>query len=623
MSVVNFLSKSFIALSVLGLTACGGGGGSDSSTSSSTPAVTSSGKAPVVSNPIADESAKVGENYNFEIPADTCTDADGDTISYSITRLGNGSGLSLVNFDTITGAPTRPGVASVTVTCTADSASASDEFFITITEDNIAPTVNAGVDQTVTAGDTVTLTAIATDSNTDGSIVSYSWQQEAADISVATITNSDQSVASFIAPDVDNTQTLTFTVQVTDNVGATSSDTLVIAVLSKNTPEVTVDFPLAFGETNGTEIDVFGAVNTKNGATLANVTINANGSSYEALIDDDGSSWRAANVGLTDVDSLTITATDSKGLIGTQEWSVSTDSATDISLANDIVDMALDIDNNRMFVQATGILVAHIKTYAINLTDGTQTELVVTDSDATFSSAQLFSFAFDKTNNQLLTGVNGTEASAVLATNLTTFERSVVSSDSIGTGPVLGLPTDIIFDDQGLTYLIDNTNHQVLSLDLATGNRTVVADGSASPQTISSPLSAIFNPTNDSLIVATNSFFGSPLQVVDTNSVNSVTEISGTSTSTVNDIAIDNAEQVIYFIDEDDNLTRYDLTSGSSTILINNIIDNTGIVSAGVGSIGMEFNEENNLLYITGKSKNTGTNVILVVDTVSGDYITL
>ncbi|WDE11029.1 PKD domain-containing protein [Thalassomonas haliotis] len=624
---VDFFRKSFVALSVLGLAACGGGSGgsSDSGNSATSPdtAVTSSDNAPVVANPIGDESAKVGENYHFDIPADTCTDADGDAITYSITRMSNGSGLSLVNFNSIQGTPTRPGIASVTVTCSAGSASATDEFIITITEDNIAPTVDAGDEQTVTAGDTVTLTAVAADANTDGSIASYLWQQMSGDINVETITDSDQAVASFIAPDVDNTQTLTFTVQVTDNLGATSSDTVDITVLSKNMPEVAVDFPLPYAEITASEIDVFGNVTTKNGATLASVTLSANETSYDAVIDEEGNAWRVADVSLTDVESITVTATDSKGLTGSSVLPISASSSSEIDIDNNIVDMSLDTANNRMYVQVTGLVVSDIKTYAIDLTDGTQSTVAATDTEDTFSNAQRFSIAFDKTSNQLVTGVNNGVTSAVLVTDIATLERSVLSSDVIGSGPSFGLITDIIFDDQGLAYLIDNTNNQVLSLDLTTGNRTLVADGSASPQAISFPLSGIFNPGNDSLIVATNSFFGSPLQTVDTTVVNSVAEIEGTTTYTVNDLAIDNANQVIYFVDEDNNLTSYDLTSETTSVLIENFLNVTSIVTSTVSSVGLEFDDESKLLYIVGDSLDTRVNTVFVYDVVSGDYIKL
>jgi hypothetical protein len=50
---------------------------------------------------------------------------------------------------------------------------------------NQAPTVDAGADQSVDEGETVNLSATGTDS--DGTIASYSWQQESG--AAVTITN--------------------------------------------------------------------------------------------------------------------------------------------------------------------------------------------------------------------------------------------------------------------------------------------------------------------------------------------------------------------------------------------------------------------------------------------------
>lgn len=91
---------------------------------------------------------------------------------------------------------------------------------------NQAPTANAGTDRSVREGQTVNLSATGADS--DGSIASYSWQQESG-ANVA-ITNADTSDASFVAPDVAACEDLVFRVTVTDDDGATGSDTVTVAV---------------------------------------------------------------------------------------------------------------------------------------------------------------------------------------------------------------------------------------------------------------------------------------------------------------------------------------------------------------------------------------------------------
>ncbi len=95
---------------------------------------------------------------------------------------------------------------------------------------NTAPSANAGTDQTVDeqTEDTVTLNGAAS-SDSDGSIVSYSWTQTAGS---PTVTLSDATVASptFATPAITGDTSLTFNLTVTDNEGATASDTVVVTI---------------------------------------------------------------------------------------------------------------------------------------------------------------------------------------------------------------------------------------------------------------------------------------------------------------------------------------------------------------------------------------------------------
>ncbi|MCP4235258.1 MAG: DUF1566 domain-containing protein [Aestuariibacter sp.] len=95
---------------------------------------------------------------------------------------------------------------------------------------NVAPSASAGADQTVNelTEDTVTLNGTAS-SDSDGSIVSYSWAQTAGS---PTVTLSDDTVASptFATPDITGDTSLTFELTVTDDEGATASDTTVVTI---------------------------------------------------------------------------------------------------------------------------------------------------------------------------------------------------------------------------------------------------------------------------------------------------------------------------------------------------------------------------------------------------------
>jgi hypothetical protein len=98
--------------------------------------------------------------------------------------------------------------------------------------ENQAPSANAGVDQNVDEGATVNLSATSADS--DGTVVSYSWAQEFGP--AVTILDSGTATASFVAPDVTGPATLVFNVTVTDDDGATGSDTITVTVNDLDPP---------------------------------------------------------------------------------------------------------------------------------------------------------------------------------------------------------------------------------------------------------------------------------------------------------------------------------------------------------------------------------------------------
>ena len=91
---------------------------------------------------------------------------------------------------------------------------------------NRSPSANAGPDQTVDAGSTVTLEGSGSD--TDGVIASHQWAQTAGP--AVSLSNAGQASASFVAPEVDAVVTLTFRLTVTDDDGATASDEVSVTV---------------------------------------------------------------------------------------------------------------------------------------------------------------------------------------------------------------------------------------------------------------------------------------------------------------------------------------------------------------------------------------------------------
>ena len=99
---------------------------------------------------------------------------------------------------------------------------------------NLAPTANAGVDQSVNEKVVVTLSGSGTDS--DGTVASYAWVQSSG--TSVTLSDSTSATTTFTAPTLSESATLTFELSVTDNDGAVSIDSVEVSVQPLPLPAV-------------------------------------------------------------------------------------------------------------------------------------------------------------------------------------------------------------------------------------------------------------------------------------------------------------------------------------------------------------------------------------------------
>jgi hypothetical protein len=110
----------------------------------------------------------------------------------------------------------------------------SNEVMKNFELDNQPPTADAGPDQTVDEGVTVTLSGLNSTDPDDG-IASYFWEQ--TDGPAVDLSNASSAESSFLAPDIGTEgQSLTFKLTVTDNGGLPSSDFCVINISWINEP---------------------------------------------------------------------------------------------------------------------------------------------------------------------------------------------------------------------------------------------------------------------------------------------------------------------------------------------------------------------------------------------------
>ena len=105
----------------------------------------------------------------------------------------------------------------------------------TTTPVNRAPIANAGADVTVVGPANVSLDGSAS-KDSDGTIASYQWSQVSG--TPVTLVGASSAAASFDVNEVTQTQTLSFKLTVTDNEGATASDTVTVTINAKDLPPV-------------------------------------------------------------------------------------------------------------------------------------------------------------------------------------------------------------------------------------------------------------------------------------------------------------------------------------------------------------------------------------------------
>ena len=192
--------------------------------------------APVNKPPVADagedQTATSGDTV-YLVGAES-SDPDGLIASYAWTQTA-GPNVVLHGADTMHASFTAPTVAADTVltfrltVADDDGASASDDVRVTVAPKpaNRPPVADAGDDQTVTSGDSVSLYG-AGSSDPDGVIAAYAWTQTSGP--VVPLTGADTAHPNFTAPAVTQETQLAFRLTVTDDDDATATDSTVVYV---------------------------------------------------------------------------------------------------------------------------------------------------------------------------------------------------------------------------------------------------------------------------------------------------------------------------------------------------------------------------------------------------------
>jgi chitinase len=383
----------------------------------------------------------VNENESVQLQGNGAT-LEG-TVQSWLWEQTAGPTVTLENFDNSTATFLAPEVESdttltflLTVTDSMDD-SATDSVNVVIRNVNKIPDANAGDDQSLDEKQTVNLTGSGSDM--DGTIVSYQWQQTVGQPSV-TIASPSSAVASFFAPDVITDTTFSFILIVTDNNGATTTDTVDILVRNVNVlPEANAGTNISADE--NIVVTLSGSASDADGS-IVDYSWTQSGGSVSVTIENATSP--SASFTAPDVDfeenltlSFQLTVTDNNGATATDFVDVNILFVNEPPIASAGADQAVT-DSGSVSLSASGSIDndSNIVEYQWRQVSGTTVELSTpTSVDSDFTAPAVTS------QEDLVFEIEVTDEHGGIDTD--TIEVSVVPNDG-ATHDLTGLPFSVV-----------------------------------------------------------------------------------------------------------------------------------------------------------------------------------
>lgn len=383
------------------------------------------------------------------------TDVDGTITGYLWTRISGPNTPTIVTPTTastsITGLIAGTYVFRLTVTDNQALTGFDEATVIVSASPNIAPTANAGVDQTIQLP-TSSVNLVGSGNDPDGTIASYAWTQvSGAAATITSPTTASTSVTGLTAG------VYQFTLTVTDNGGLLGSDNIIITVNPANIPptanagtDQTITLPTSTVTLSGSASDVDGTIAshlwTKISGTGGTITSAA---SYSTTV-----------TGLTvGVYVFRLTATDNQSATGFDEMTVTVNAAPNLPpTANAGPDQTITYPTTSVSLTGSGTDPdGTIASYAwVKLSGGTANIISPTSAATSVTALAIGVYVFQLTVTDNIGATNTDNVQITLNQGAGTITHTVLSKvfNNAPQGPTIvttppGLTTSTIFNGVG------------------------------------------------------------------------------------------------------------------------------------------------------------------------------
>jgi large repetitive protein len=504
---------------------------------------------PVIANPIPNQNATEDSAYSFQFAANTFSDTDGDTLTYSATMAGGGALPAWLSFDaatrTFSGTPANGDVGTISIKVTADDTKggtpAMDTFDIVIANTNDAPTVaNAIPNQNATEDSAFNFT-FAANTFTDqdvGNTLTYSAQLAGGGALPAWL-SFDAATRTFSGtPTNTYVGTVSIDVIASDGNGGTVTDTFDIVVANTNDAPTVAN---AIPDQNATEDSAFSfqfAANTFNdvdvGNTLTYSAQLAGGGALPLWLVFDSATRTFSGtptnsyVGTVSIDVI---ASDSNGGTVTDTFNITvantndaptvvigpTDYYADEQVAIDLHGTGIsvaDVDGDALTITlaaqwSNSNLAATVGTTGVVIVSGVNTKTLILSGTA----AQLNDLLAGNNGGTLTYRLSGNTPVATDVVTVTASDGSLTGNDSftvnitaVNDAPINTVPgAQVTNEDTALVFSSGNSNQiQIDDVDVASADLEITLSVTNGTLTLAGTTGLVFTTgdgTTDSTMV--------------------------------------------------------------------------------------------------------------------------